>query len=190
MDSEQDKELVCRAQKDAQAFGELYDKYYRQIFGYILRRTASINIAQEVTSDVFFKALKNIKQFHWRDIPFSSWLYRIAAHEIANSFRKNKRRQLLTEEMTNSARASNMSAEAEIAQAEAELQKHEDFLAIHRRITELPMKYQEVIVLRFFEKKQLGEIGLILGKREGTVKSLLHRGLEKLRKLMEESATF
>jgi RNA polymerase sigma-70 factor (ECF subfamily) len=78
----------------------------------------------------------------------------------------------------------------EVAQAEAELQKHEDFLAIHKNITKLPPQYQEVIALRFFEKKKLREIGDILGKREGTVKSLLHRGLERMRKLMVEDATF
>jgi len=167
MDLEQEKELVCRAKNDAQAFGELYDKYYKQIFGYVLRRTASIDIAQDITSEVFLKALKNIKKFHWRGIPFSAWLYRIASHEIANNFRKNKRRQLLTEELMNSASTSNVSVEAEIAQAELELQRHEDFLAIHNSISKLPIKYQEVIVLRFFEKKQLKEIGDILGKRGG-----------------------
>jgi len=185
MDLEQEKELVCRAKNDTQAFGELYDEYYSRIFGYVLRRTASIDVAQDITSEVFFKALKNIKNFHWRGVPFSAWLYRIATHEITNDFRRKKRRQLLAEEIMNSVNTSSISVEAEIAQAEAELQKHEDFLAIHNNISKLPVKYQEVIVLRFFEKKQLKEIGTILGKREGTIKSLLHRGMERLRKLME-----
>jgi RNA polymerase sigma-70 factor (ECF subfamily) len=80
---------------------------------------------------------------------------------------------------------SDPSTGAEILQAEAELRRHEDFLTLHEGISRLQLKYQEVIVLRFFEDKQLKEIGEILGKREGTVKSLLHRGLEKLRKLTE-----
>ncbi len=185
MDLEREKELIDKVKNDSQAFGKLYDEYYSQIFGYVLRRTASIDVAQDITSEVFLKALKNIKQFHWRDIPFSAWLYRIASHEIANNFRKNKRRQLLTEEVMNSASTSNISVEAEIAQAEAELQKHEDFLAIHKNISRLPVKYQEVIVLRFFEEKQIKDIGVILGKRQGTIKSLLHRGMERLRKLIE-----
>lgn len=185
MDLEREKELVCRAKNDTQAFGELYNEYYSQIFGYVLRRTASIDVAQDITSEVFFKALKNIKQFQWRDIPFSAWLYRIASHEIANNFRKNKRRRVLAEEVANSANTSSISVEAEIAQAETELQKHEGFISIHKNISKLPIKYQEVITLRFFEKKQLKEIGTILGKREGTIKSLLHRGLERLRTLME-----
>ena len=79
-----------------------------------------------------------------------------------------------------------LASEAEIKEADIELEKHEEFLTLHECITKLPAKYQEVIMLRFFEKKQLKEISEILQKNEGTVKSLLHRGLERLRRLMEE----
>jgi len=185
MDLEQEKELVERAKSDSGAFGELYDQYYSQIFGYVLRRTAHIEIAEDVTSEVFFKALKNLKQFRWREVPFSSWLYRIATHEIANYFRENKHQPLSLEEVSNSISSSSASAEAELLEAEAELKRHEEYLALHANISKLSIKYQEVITLRFFENKQLKEIGEILGKREGTIKSLVHRGLEKLRELME-----
>ena len=185
MDLEQEKELVERARADTEAFGELYDRYYSQILGYVLRRTASTNIAQDVTSEVFFKALKNLGQFRWRNIPFSSWLYRIATHEIANYFRKNKHGQFSLEEVSDSISISNPSTETEFLEAEAELKRHEEFLALHQNISRLSIKYQEVITLRFFEDKQVKEVSEILGKREGTVKSLLHRGLEKLRRLME-----
>ena len=185
MDLKQEKELVERAKGDTEAFGELYDLYYSKIFGYILRRTASVDIAQDVTSEVFFKALKNLKQFRWHGVPFSSWLYRIATHEIANYFRKSKHGLLGLKEVSSSISLSNASAETELLEAEAELKRHEEFLALHENISKLSIKYQEVITLRFFENKQIKEIGEILGKREGTVKSLLHRSLEKLRKLME-----
>ena len=89
MNIEQERELVERAKNNAEAFGELYDRYYAQIFGYVLKRTASIEVAQDVTSEVFFKALKNLRQFRWRGVPFSSWLYRIATNENANHFRKS-----------------------------------------------------------------------------------------------------
>ena len=185
MDLEQEKALVERAKDDAEAFGELYDEYYNPIFGYVLRRTATIEVAQDVTSEVFFKALRNLRQFHWRGVPFSSWLYRIATHEIANYFRGSKRRQIRLGEVSNSISISNPSAETELLQAEAELRRREEYRALHESISRLPLKYQEVIILRFFENKQLKEIGGILGKKEGTIKSLLHRGLEKLRKFME-----
>jgi len=185
MNVEQERELVERAKNDAEAFVELYDQYYSQIFGYVLKRTASIEVAEDVTSEVFFKALKNLKQFRWRGVPFSSWLYRIATNEIANYFTKSKPWQFSLEEVSNSISFSGPSTETELIQAEAELRRHEEFLTLHENISKLQLKYQEVIVLRFFEDKQLKEIGEILGKREGTIKSLLHRGLEKLRKLTE-----
>jgi len=185
MNVDQERELVERAKNNGEAFVELYDQYYSQIFGYVLKRTANIDIAQDVTSEVFFKAFKNLRQFHWRGAPFSSWLYRIATNEIANYFTKNKPWQFSLEEVSDSIGSSDPSAETELLQAEAELRRREDFLTLHENISKLQLKYQEVIVLRFFEDKQLKEIGEILGKREGTVKSLLHRGLEKLRKLTE-----
>lgn len=185
MDLEQERELVEQAKTDIWAFGELYDRYYSQILGYVLRRTASIEIARDITSEVFFKALKNLEKFRWRGAPFSSWLYRIATNEIANHFRDNKREKFCLEEASNSISIFNPSAETELLEAEAELKRHEEFLALHESISRLSVKYQEVITLRYFENKQVKEIGEILGKREGTVKSLLHRGLEKLRKLME-----
>ncbi len=185
MDLEQEEFLIGKVKSQGEAFGELYDAYYPQIFGYILKRTANIPLAQDITSDVFFTALKNIDQFHWRGIPFSSWLYRIAANEIADNFKKNRRQQAAVEAMSDPADISNASTESEFAQAEEELNQHQEFLALHGNILKLSLKYQEVIVLRFFEDKPINEIAAILGKPEGTVKSLLHRGLEKLRTLME-----
>ncbi len=185
MDLDQEKILVERAKNDKEAFAELYDKYCSQILGYVIKRTANIEVAQDVTSQVFFKAYKNIGQFHWRGVPFSSWLYKIASNEIANSYRELKRRQKYLEDNYDSVETSNPSPESELAQAQEELHKHEEFLAVHENISKLSFQYQEVITLRYFEHKQLKEIGTILGKSEGTTKSLLYRGLKKLRKLME-----
>ena len=177
--------LVERAKDDKEAFAELYDRYCSQILGYVIRRTANIEVAQEVTSQVFFKAYKNIGHFHWRGIPFSSWLYRIAANEIANYFRDSKRRQLYSEKDPDEIEALDSSPQDELAQAEEELRKHEEYLLLHENLSRLSYKYQEVITLRYFERKHLKEIGEILDKSEGTVKSLLYRGLKNLKKLME-----
>jgi RNA polymerase sigma-70 factor (ECF subfamily) len=185
MDLEQEKHLVELARNDIEAFGDLYDCYYSQIIGYILKRTASIEIAQDITSEVFFKALNNLHKFRWRGIPFSAWLYRIAGNEVANHFRRNGKHQLELDKISNYIGYSEPSSESELLAAEAELKKAEDFLVLHEIIAQLPARYQEVIVLRFFENKRVHEISQILGKREGTVKSLLHRGLEKMRKAMK-----
>lgn len=178
--------LVQKAQEDVQAFGELYDEYYARIFNYVLRRTASVESAQDITSDVFFKAMKNIKRFRWRGVSLSSWLYRIATNETTDYFRNNRNHNHHDAETAlDSGVMANPSAESEVIEAEAELKRNEEFLALHQNIARLSVKYQAVLTLRFFENKRYKEIGRILGKREGTVKSLLHRGLKQLRKLMD-----
>lgn len=183
MEKEKEKELVESAKKDPKAFSKLYDLYYPRIFGYILKRVADLEIAQDITSETFFKSLKNLRKFKWRNISFSAWLYKIAVHEIANFYRKNKRKTISFEQISQPHSLSNPSQD--FLEAEEKLKKQEDFLKLHQKISKLPLLYQEVIVLRFFEKKKIREISEILGKKEGTVKSLVHRGLEKLRKMME-----
>ena len=124
MDLEHEKELVFKAQTDADAFGLLYDEYYPKILGYVLRRTASAETARDITSEVFLKALQNIKNFQWRDIPFSAYLYRIAEHEISNGYRHNRQFILLKQEMENSAIISAISLDDEIELVESDIQKH------------------------------------------------------------------
>ncbi len=180
MNLKEEKELIKEAKKNPEVFGKLYDQHYSKIFSYILKRTADLETAQDITSETFFKAMKKLWQFRWRNISFSAWLYRIASNEIANYFRKNKYKPVSLEKIPEPISVSNPSAE--ILEAEQELKKHQDFLMLQKEISKLSVKYQEVIVLRFFEKKKIKEIAEILGKKQGTIKSLLHRGLEKLRK--------
>ena len=183
MDLDEEKELVEKARRNPEAFGALYDQYYSPIFNYVLRRVANIEIAQDITSEVFFRALKNLGKFRWQNISVSFWLYRIATNQITDHFRKNNHKTISLEEVKEL--TANFDLPSDFPQAEEELIRHEDFLLLHQNIAKLSIKYQEVIVLRFFEDKQIKDIARILGKREGTVKALLHRGLEKLRKLME-----
>jgi len=184
VDLKQEWELVERARQDTEAFGQLYDQNFGRIFGYVLRRTASVPVAQDVTSDVFFKALKNLGQFRWQGVPFSAWLYRIASREISNHYRKRRREAAHAVSARDGDLAGNPLS-VEITQAEDILMRHEEYLSLHMTITQLPLKYQEVITLRYFEDRQIKEIAQIIGKREGTVKSLLHRGLERMRNLMD-----
>ena len=182
MDLNEERELVKKAKKDPEAFGKLYDKYYSQIFGYILKRVANLDIAQDICSETFLKALKNLWKFKWKGISFSSWLYRIANNEVSNYFRKDKKKISL-EKIPEPISSSNPSTE--ILEVEEKLREHQDFLKIQEKISKMEIKYQEIIALRFFEKKKIREIADFLGKKEGTRKSLLHRGLEKLRENFE-----
>ena len=185
MDLTHEQALVEKAKGDPDAFGNLYDVYYSKIFGYILRRTANIQVAEDITSEVFFAALKNISKFRWQGVPFSAWLYRIANNKTATHFTRSRNGQIPLDNVSELDLGSTSSAEEELVEAEGELKRHEQYLALNDNIRRLDIKYQEVITLRFFENKQINEISAILGKREGTVKSLLHRGLEKLRIFME-----
>lgn len=172
--------MVAKAKKDPEAFSLLYDEYYSRIFAYILKRVANVEVAQDITSETFLKALKNLWAFKWKGVPFSSWLYRIASNEIANFFRKKKKIVPLENIPELSANSNPFS---EIIESQEKLEKHREFLVLHEKISQLSPKEQEIIHLRFFEKKKIKEICEITGKKEGTVKSLLHRSLEKLRKL-------
>ena len=177
-----EQELVERAQRDPKAFGELYDRYYPKIFHYVLGRTADVQLAMDITSTTFFKALTEIKRFHWQGVSFGAWLYRIATNEVYSHFRKKKNDVTLIENM--SAVPAEVDPLAEVIEAEEELERNREFVKLHEKLTELPDKYQEVITLRFFENKEINDIAEILGKPEGTVKSLIHRGLGKLRIMM------
>ena len=181
MELPEEETLVEQAKSDMQAFGVLYDAYYGKIFSYALRRVADVPLAQDITSEVFLKALHGISRFRWQNLHFSAWLYRIAGNEIADSFRSSRRERILSAELTHSLDDVTDAAEAEVARLECELREQAEFLSMQKAISNLSAKYQEVISLRYFEMKQLHEIGEILGKKEETVKTLLYRGLDKLR---------
>ncbi|MCX6813064.1 MAG: RNA polymerase sigma factor [Candidatus Azambacteria bacterium] len=192
MDLNEEKELIKLAQKDPEVFAKVYSHYYPKIFGYVLKRTANLEIAQDIVSETFFKALHKLWQFRWRNISFSSWLYKIATNEINQYFRKGKYKSVSLDKLQEQGfePVSLHNPEAEVIEAQEKLKQRQDFLVCQEKIGQLDIKYQEVITLRFFEQKQIKEIGEILGKSEGTIKSLLHRGLEKLRGSMaEESKT-
>jgi len=179
-----EEELVKRAQHTPEAFGELYEIHYKRIFNYALKRTANVQLALDITSVTFLKAFSQIKKYRWRDVPFAAWLYRIASNEINDHYRREGGRWVSSiEAIADLADTSDYADE--INRAEEELSRHEEFILLHKKISELPIIYQEVIALKFFEKKKIREIVKILGKKEGTIKSLLHRGVEKLREKMQ-----
>lgn len=178
----QEQKLVDRAQRDPKAFGELYDRYYPKIYHYVLGRTGDVELTMDITSTTFFKALTEIKRFRWQGVSFCAWLYRIATNEVYAHYRKQKNSVALIENIM--ALPGDVDPLDEVIEAEEELQRHRDFLKLREKLARLPEKYQDVITLRFFENKEISEIAEILGKPEGTVKSLLHRGIARLKTQM------
>jgi len=189
MEIKKEKELIRRASEDPAVFAALYEEYYPQIFGYILKRTANVELAQDLTAETFFKALRKLWQFRWRNVPFSAWLYRIATNEINQYFRRGKHTPASLDELLRQGfePRTDMSPEVEMMETQDELERHQEYLFCQETLIRLDIKYQEVIALRFFEKKQIREISMILGKPEGTIKSLLHRGIEKMCNVMQPS---
>lgn len=193
MDLLEEKKLVLKAQKDPKAFGIIFDIYYPKILRYTIRRTGDIETAQDITSEVFFKALNKLWQFKWRSIPFSAWLYRIANNEVNQYFRKGAARKVTSLDMltekTNFEAISSENLQEEIEEAEREAERYTEYKIVQNILKTLPIHYQEIITLRYFEKKKLTEIALILNKKEGTIKSLHFRALNLLRSKLE-NATF
>ncbi len=192
MRPEEEKELVEQAKTDPEAFGKLYDIYYPKIYSYTLRRTADIARSEDIVAEVFYLAFIKRTHFNWRGIPFSAWLYRIANNQIVSHFRnKGNYHVSLDTLMTDSTfeLAGKTDIEAEILHLEEELLQHEQFIKMHQQLLTLPVQYQEVLSLKYFENKKLEEISEITGKKLGTVKSLVSRGLEKLRTQQFEPPT-
>jgi RNA polymerase sigma-70 factor (ECF subfamily) len=182
MHSDHEKELLRQIKKDPQVFSVLYDRYYNPIFSYIFRRLGHYDQASDLTAEVFLKALHKIGQFEWRSIPISAWLYRIAANEINLACRKSKYKPRFIEDVNLHIYLQHEDGiETEKAALEKAFTENNEFVAVQKALLQLDEKYQEAIALRYFEDKSIKEIALITGKNEGTVKSLLSRGLEKLR---------
>lgn len=177
-----EKDLLERIRKNPENFSELFKLYYKQLFGYIIRRTGSFDDTADIASDTFLKAFHNINNFRYTGISVKIWLYRIATNEVNLYFRNKQKHTSIFERIITEDQDifRNYIAE-DRKEIESELQKHNQFLSVLKKLKTLPVKYQEVIALRYFEGKDNKEIAEILNINEGTLKSLLSRGLEKLR---------
>jgi RNA polymerase sigma-70 factor, ECF subfamily len=175
-------ELLNRIKHNPVYFSELFKIYYRPIFGYIFRRTGIFDDTADIAADTFLKAFRHINNFSYTGISVKVWLYRIATNEVNQYFRhKQKHNSLFVRiDSENESIFNNFLHEDKI-ELETELQHHEQFVFVLNSLKMLPVKYQEVISLRYFEGKENKEIVEILNINEGTLKSLLSRGLEKLR---------
>ncbi len=180
----QERELLLGMKSDKKLFGVLYDNYFNSIFGYLYQRTGNYSLGQDMAAETFLKAYFKIDDFVWREISVSSWLYRIATNEANQFFRKRKYQPGILEKILDIELLQLTTSEEDRLLLEAEMKAHDDFVLVQEKLKELPLHYQEVIALRYFENKDNVEIGRILEKPEGTIKSLLSRGLEKLRALV------
>jgi len=175
-------ELLDRIKENPGDFSILFRLYYKPIFGYLLRRTGNFDDTVDIASDTFLKAFRHINKFDYYGISVKVWLYRIATNEVNMYFRSRQKYNsvFMHVDDDDKSRFNNYVYE-DRKELETELQKHDQFLKVLKALKTLSIKYQEVISLRHFEGKGNKEIAEILNINEGTLKSLLSRGLEKLR---------
>ncbi len=187
MDRETENNLIKNAEHDPRAFGELFEEYHEGILRYCIYHTSQVEIARDITAETFFKALKNLWRYRFTGAPFSAWLYRIAKNEVIDYFRRKKYApQSLSEAMEREeliAFESRRNLQEEIDAAQKKLEENEAYMKLRSAMEEMPMHYRDVLVLRFVQEKKISEICEILGKKEGTVKSLISRGLVVLREI-------
>lgn len=170
-----DRLLVEAAQKDPSRFAELYELNFARVYGYIARRVGDRDTAQDLTSDVFHKALANIHSFEWRGVPFAGWLLRIASNMIVDRSKRG------TKEIT----GQDDLADLPDPGAKPKLVEADECARLFLLVDQLPKDQRRVIGMRFAEEKSIREIARALGRTEGAVKQLQFRALQNLRSRME-----
>jgi RNA polymerase sigma-70 factor (ECF subfamily) len=168
-----ERALIERAKQDKDAFGELYARYVDKIYSYVYYRTGNNQDAEDLTARVFFRAIQHIGNYEDQGVPFSAWLYRIAHNLLANWYRDQSRRQILSLDSI-----TQWHVEDSPELATELLEDQEALLAAIRR---LPAERQELLILKYVERMSNADIGEIMGRSEGAVKSLYHRTLLSLR---------
>ncbi len=177
----QDEEsLVRRAkQQDQKAFGELYEEHFDRIYRYVALRIGDKTEAEDMTQQVFLKALQSVSSFQWKGIPFAAWLFRIAHNQVVDYLRKkNKQAVILFEESL----VSSDSNPQLLAEHQLDI---EQLLSATRRLTEAQ---REVISLRFTSELPIAQVAKIMGKSQGAVKALQHSSIIALRKILVVSS--
>jgi len=174
---DEDQMLVSAARQDSEAAGRLFDKYYSQILGYIYHCTLDGTVAEDLTSNVFLAVFQHLGRYKWRQAPFRAWLYRIAINEVRMHWRRKKRNKTISFQIDNEEYSSASSTDDSMAASE-------EYQLVHKALLELRIKYRTVIILRYFENKTITEICEITDRKEGTVKSQLHRGLARLQDIL------
>ncbi|MGB1251686.1 MAG: RNA polymerase sigma factor [Candidatus Promineifilaceae bacterium] len=170
--------LIAAAKVNQDAFGEIYRRYVERIYNYIYYRTGNRDEAQDLTARVFHRAMKHIPNYQDKGVPFSAWLYRIARNLVANWHRDQNRRQMVSYEEIMHSQHGEGSPESLMQLVQSE----EHLLATVRR---LPVERQELLILKFLHELPNAEIGAIMDRSEGAIKSLYHRTLTSLREEFE-----
>src|SRR6185369_13529134 len=169
-----ERRLVEAAQQDRAHFGAVYEKYFEVVYAYVARRVRDRAATEDLTSEVFRKALAHLPRFKWTGAPFAAWLLRIAANLIAD-----RAKRVAREEHSDSEELADRGSLAQAQQSD--LEAAERRAHVIRLVDELPEDQRRVVRMRFAEEKSIGEIAARLNRTEGAVKQLQFRAFQTLR---------
>lgn len=167
-DTIDERALVEAAQDNPARFLDIYQLYFHRVWTYVIRRAADRAEAEDVTSEVFRRALENLREYEWRGTPLIAWLLKIAGNTLAH------RREKAGRETGDPV--------PDTAGPDADLERR---AMLFQLVERLPYAQRRVIELRYVHERSLLEVAKELGKTEGAVKQLQRRALEQLRAGME-----
>ncbi|MCL4505471.1 MAG: sigma-70 family RNA polymerase sigma factor [Chloroflexi bacterium] len=176
---EDDQTLARFAGEDQSAFGELYERHVTAIYRYVYYRVGNNEDAEDLTARVFMRAMKHVHHYDDRGVPFTAWLYRIAHNVVANYHRDNSRHPSIPLDEVELHGAHSDDADA-LIDGQRERRR------LLRAIRALSEDRQQLVVLKFVEQLQNSEIGQIMNRSEGAIKSLYHRTLVQLREILDK----
>lgn len=177
-----ERQLIRRAKEyDPGAFAEIYERYYQRIYNYIYYRVSDGITAEDLCSEVFIKAMEAIESYTFQGVPFSAWLYRIAGNLVIDHYRRRPSQPEMSWEDGRPLTMDDNPSDR--------LEQKFDHQELRRAIQGLTADQQQVIILKFVDGLSNSEVAQILGKSEGAVKSLQHRALASLGRLMGETST-
>jgi RNA polymerase sigma-70 factor, ECF subfamily len=170
--------LVDRAvRRDRQAFAELYDRFLTPVYRYLYYRTGVVADAEDLSEQVFLQAWAAVDRFRWVGKPFRSWLYTLAHHALVDHRRRARPTQSLDD--------ADYPLDVPSPTALGEFSRWIDAELLAGAISRLTPDQQQVIVLKFVDGMDNGQIATLLNKREGTIRALQMRGLQRLRRDLE-----
>jgi RNA polymerase sigma-70 factor, ECF subfamily len=166
-------------QGDADAFGLLYDHYHGAVYRFLFYRTHSVVVAEDLTSETFFRALRSMTGFRWQGKDFGAWLMTIARNLATDHFKAGRTRlELTTEDMGLHDDTTEGPENAVLAGLTNEI--------LLDALAKLPVEQRDCVVMRFLQGMSIAETAGVLGRSDGAVKQLQLRGIRNLAKLMPE----
>lgn len=164
---------------DADAFGQLYDHYQSSVYRFLYYRTRSTTLAEDLTSETFFRALRSMNNFRWQGKDFAAWLMTIARNLCTDHFKAGRTRlEFATEDMTVHDDATEGPENAVLAGLTNEI--------LLRALQELPDEQRDCLIMRFLQGMSIAETAAVLNRSDGAVKQLQLRGIRNLARLMPD----